>query len=62
MKSHEQKAPHFIAWCWGRRGITIMVEGFDADNVDGVTLLSLSPEVGVEIGVPAVLALRRPDA
>ena len=50
-------AAHYIAWRWSRGALTIMVEGFDADNVDGETLFSFSPEVGVEIGEPTVLAL-----
>jgi hypothetical protein len=35
-----------------------MVEGFD-EHTDGEMLLSFSPEIGVEIGEPTVLALAR---
>jgi hypothetical protein len=56
-RSKDADGPCFIAWCWDRDAITIQVEGFDADNVDGETLLTFSPEVGVEIGEPTVLAL-----
>ena len=48
--------PHFCAWRWGRGALSISVEGFD-EFADGETLLTFSPEVGVEIGEPTVLAL-----
>jgi hypothetical protein len=48
--------PRFIAWRWDRGALTISVEDFD-DLTDGLTLLTFSPEVGVEIGEPTVLAL-----
>lgn len=48
--------PHFVAWRWDRGALTISVEGFD-DLADGLTLLTFSPEVGVEIGEPTALAL-----
>ena len=45
-----------IAWCYDRGEITIMVEGLSED-ADGETLLTFTPEVGVEIGNSTVLAL-----
>src|SRR6516225_12254693 len=54
--SHEDDGPRFVAWRYDRGGFSIHVEGFD-DQTDGEMLLSLSPEVGVEIGEPTVIAL-----
>jgi hypothetical protein len=48
--------PRFIAWCYDRGALTIVVEGLDAET-DGETLLTFTPEVGVEIGNSTVLAL-----
>jgi len=56
-KRSDGNDPHFIAWRWGRDALTIMVEGSDVDIVNGATLFSFSPEIGVEIGEPTVLAL-----
>jgi hypothetical protein len=54
--SQEDDGPHFIAWRYDRGELSIHVEGFD-ENTDGEMLLSWSPEVGVEIGEPTILAL-----
>jgi hypothetical protein len=54
--SHEDDGPRFIAWRYDRGELSIHVEGFD-EHADGEMLLSFSPEVGVEIGEPTVLAL-----
>jgi hypothetical protein len=48
--------PRFIAWRYDRGELSIHVEGF-CEQTDGEMLLSWSPEVGVEIGEPTVLAL-----
>jgi hypothetical protein len=58
MQSHteDNTEPHFIAWRYDRGELSIHVEGFD-EHADGETLASFSPEVGVEIGEPNVLAL-----
>jgi hypothetical protein len=54
--SGEDDGPRFIAWRYDRGELSIHVEGFD-EQTDGEMLLSFSPEVGVEIGEPTVLAL-----
>src|SRR5262249_40135424 len=53
--SHEDDGPRFIAWRYDRGELSIHVEGF-GEQTDGEMLLSYSPEVGVEIGGPTVLA------
>ena len=52
----DDTGPHFIAWRYDRGELSIHVQGFD-EHADGEMLLSFSPEVGVEIGEPTVLAL-----
>ena len=49
-------SPTFYAWRWARGVITITIMGLD-DLTDGETMLTFSPEVGVELGQSKVLAL-----
>lgn len=50
------EGPRFIAWRYDRGELSIHVEGF-GEQTDGEMLLSFSPEVGVEVGEPTILAL-----
>jgi hypothetical protein len=48
--------PCFIAWRYPNGSITVAVAGV-ADDVDGETLLTFTPYVGVEPGLSTVMAL-----
>src|SRR5262249_24791703 len=48
--------PTFVAWKFDDGAIIITVEGFDQD-VDGETLLTFTPQIGVERGPSKVLAM-----
>jgi hypothetical protein len=52
----DDAGPHLVAWRYDRGGLAIMVEDLD-QYCDGQVLWSFSPEVGVRIGEPTVLAL-----
>jgi hypothetical protein len=54
--SHEDDGPRLIAWSYERGELSIHVEGFN-EHTEGEMILSWSPEVGVEIGEPTILAL-----
>src|SRR5262249_44838444 len=48
--------PTFVAWKYEDAAMIVPVEGFDQD-VDGETLLTFTPQVGVERGPSKVLAM-----
>src|SRR6476469_5911786 len=51
----DDDSPRFYAWRWARGAVTIVLMGFD-DVTDGQTMLTFTPEVGVELGQSKVLA------
>lgn len=58
-KSHSEEAdpgPLLVAWRYDCGGLAIMIEGWD-DLTNGQIFACFSPEVGVQIGAPTILAL-----